>query len=90
MAAYQGNAPGIRTAHGCIAGVPDIVVIWRGRSHFIEIKAEDGVVSLAQQSVATAVLIAGAEWGVARDSVEAVALLDQWNIPRNRRVSVAA
>ena len=90
MAAYAGNAPGIRTSKGCIAGVPDIVVVWKGHGHFIEVKAEDGVVSLPQQSVATAILIAGAEWGSARDAAEALALLDAWSIPRNRNIRVAA
>jgi hypothetical protein len=88
MAAYAGNAPGLRTSRGCIAGVPDIVVIWRGRAHFIEVKAADGMVSLPQQSVATAILIAGAEWGSARDADEALALLDAWGIPRNRNIRV--
>lgn len=90
MAAYAGNAPGIRTARGCIAGVPDIIIVWRGRAHFIEVKAIDGVVSLPQQSVATAILCASGEVGFARDATEAIALLDQWGIPRNRRVREAA
>ena len=69
-----------------IAGVPDIVVVWRGHGHFIEVKAEDGTVSLPQQSVATAILVAGAEWGAARDAIEALALLNAWSIPRNRNI----
>lgn len=90
MAAYTGNSPGIRTSRGCIAGVPDIVIVWQGHAHFVEVKAEDGIVSLDQQSVATAVLIAGAEWGTARDADEALALVDTWGIPRNHKVRVAA
>lgn len=84
MAAYAGRVPGIRTSHGCIAGVPDIIVIWRGRAHFIEVKAEDGVLSLEQRSVATSILIAGAAFGAARDANEALALLDAWQIPHVR------
>lgn len=90
MAAYQGSAPGIRTSRGCIAGVPDIIVVWKGLAHFIEVKAEDGIVSLPQQSVATAVLIAGGEWGAARDADEALQLLDVWKIPRYRRIRRAS
>ena len=86
LAAYAGNAPGIRTSRGCIAGIPDMVVIWRGRGHFIEVKAEDGMVSPSQQSVATAILVAGCEWGAARDADEAIRLLDAWSIPRNRNI----
>lgn len=90
MAAYAGRVPGIRTGHGCIAGVPDIVVIWRGRAHFIEVKAIDGQLSLPQRSVATAILVAGACFGAARDAREALALLDAWGVPHNTSVRVAA
>lgn len=90
MAAYAGNAPGIRTARGCIAGVPDIVVLWQGRAHFIEVKAEDGMLSLPQQSVATAILVAGAAFGAARNANEALALVDAWSIPRMGNLKVAA
>ena len=90
MAAYAGRAPGIRTGHGCIAGVPDMIVVWHGRAHFIEVKASDGGVglSLDQRSVATAILIAGASFGIACDDIEAVQLLDAWSIPRNHAMKV--
>jgi hypothetical protein len=90
IAAYEGTTPGLRTSRGVIAGVPDIFVLHRGIAHHIEVKAEDGVVSLEQQSVATAILVARGRWGVARDSDEALALLDAWGIPRTRRTQVAA
>jgi hypothetical protein len=90
MAAYAGTAPGIRTARGCIAGVPDIYVQYRGAAHFIEVKAEDGMVSLEQQSVATAILLGRGRWGAARNADEALALLDAWGIPRNGHIRGAA
>ena len=49
-----------------------------------EIKAEAGVLSHAQRSVAAAVLAAGGHVGVARDAEEALACLDAWGIPRAR------
>jgi len=35
IAAYSGSAPGARTGRGVIAGIPDINVLYRGRSHFV-------------------------------------------------------
>jgi hypothetical protein len=86
MAAYGGSAPGLRVARGCIAGVPDMQVLYRGASHFIELKAEDGVVSPAQQAVGTAIVLTNCVYGISRDAFEVLALLDQWGIPRARRV----
>jgi hypothetical protein len=90
MASYEGTAPGLRTSRGCIAGVPDIFVLHRGFAHHIEVKAPDGLVSLEQQSVATAILIGRGKYGVARNADEALALLDGWGVPRAGRVRVAA
>ena len=90
IANYEGNAPGIRTSHGVIAGIPDIQVVYVGLSSFIEVKPFDGDVSRPQRGLSTSLVIAGARWGVARTCDEAVALLDYWQIPRNHRVRVAA
>lgn len=90
MAAYSGVAPGLRTARGCIAGVPDMQVLWKGRAHFIELKSEDGSLSLAQQGVAYALVAAQCDFGIARSVEEALALLDRWEIPRARRVRLDA
>jgi len=86
MAAYAGNVPGIRTGRGCIAGVPDMIVLHEGRAFFLELKAEDGILSPAQCTVGAAILVCGARYGVVRDAAEAVAHLDAWEIPRAHRV----
>lgn len=86
MAAYAGVAPGLRTLRGCIAGVPDIVLIHRGLSHFIELKAADGVLSPAQTAVGTSILICGGNFAVARSLEEVLELLDAWHIPRAHRI----
>lgn len=39
---------GIFKALGVKPGVPDIVIIWRGRAYFIELKATDGRLSQSQ------------------------------------------
>ena len=86
MAAYAGAVPGIRTGRGCIAGVPDMIVLHRGGAYFLELKAEDGRLSPAQCDVGAAILVCGARYGVVRDAFEAVAHLDAWDIPRAHRV----
>jgi|SRR5215467_526000 len=90
MAAYSGVAPGLRTARGCVAGVPDVFLLFRGQSHFIEIKTEDGVLSDPQREVIAALFAAGGRCGVARDADEVLAIIDQWRIPRAHRVRIAA
>lgn len=86
MAAYGGVAPGLRTARGCVAGVPDMQVLYRGCAYFIELKAADGSLSEPQQGVATAVCLNGCRFGVARTVDEVLQLLDGWEIPREHRV----
>lgn len=86
MAAYGGTAPGIRTARGCIAGVPDIVVLWRGKGCFIELKADDGRLSPEQQHVGFSVMVSGGLFAVARSVDEVIAVLDYWGIPRAHRI----
>ena len=89
-AAYSGEVPGIRVGRGIISGIPDLFFLHRGRAHHIEIKAADGTLSDTQQSVAAAVLASGGRIGVARDASETLACIDEWQIPRNRRVREAA
>jgi hypothetical protein len=88
IADYGGSVPGIRVGRGLIAGIPDLFVLWRGMAHFLEIKTEVGELSLAQQSVGTALLVAGGRIGVARNAAEVLAILDAWGIPRARRVTL--
>lgn len=89
IANYGGTTPGLRTTRGVIAGVPDCLVLYRGRGHFIELKAPDGRLSVAQQDVGAAILLAGAHFGVARSIEEVLELLDCWEIPRARRLRIA-
>jgi hypothetical protein len=88
MAAYSGVAPGLRTARGCIAGVPDMIVLHHAAAHFIELKSQslNGFLSRAQQDVATAILLSEAHFGIARSLEEAIALLDHWEIPRAHKI----
>jgi hypothetical protein len=56
--------------------VPDLFVLHRGIAYMVEIKAEVGVLSDVQRSVAAAVLAASGRVGVARDADEALACLE--------------
>lgn len=88
MAAYSGRVPGLRTGRGCIAGVPDIHVYWRGRVFLIELKAMDGRLSDAQQLFFATSTYGEVPVGVARSVEETLELLDVWKIPRSHRVKI--
>jgi len=90
VANYAGEVPGIRVGRGIIAGIPDLFLLHRGRAFVIEIKTEDGTLSDAQQSVLAALFAGGNSIAVARDWIEVLACLDEWRIPRKRRVREAA
>lgn len=85
-AAYAGKAPGLRIGRGIIAGIPDVFVLYAGCAHFLEIKADDGVLSEPQREVGTAILCAGGRFGLVRNALEALACLDRWDIPRAHRL----
>jgi hypothetical protein len=84
---YAGEVPGIRVGRGIIAGVPDLFLCWRGRAYMVEIKTVVGGMTDSQRSVASALLGSGGCFAVARDASETLACLDEWGIPRARRVS---
>ena len=86
ISSYLGNAPGIRTGRGIVAGIPDMFVLFNGTAHFLEIKADDGELSMAQRDVGTAILCAGGRFGLVRNAAEALACLDRWDIPRAHRL----
>lgn len=90
VADYGGSAPGARMSRGVIAGQPDVFIGWLGQYYFIEIKADDGTLSDAQKSVASAVLASGGRIAVARDANDVLKCIDQWRIPRNGRTRIAA
>lgn len=87
---FAGEVPGIRIGRGIVAGILDVFVLYQGRAHFIEIKTDAGELSLAQQSVCAALLVAGGKVGVVRDAAETIAMIDAWQIPRARRIRGAA
>jgi hypothetical protein len=87
---YAGQVPAARIGRGIIAGIPDIFIIHLGRAFLIEIKTLDGELSEPQRAVIAALLVGRTPVGVARDWSEVLAILDRWQIPRNRRIREAA
>lgn len=85
---YAGEVPGVRVGRGIIAGIPDTFILYRGRTHFIEIKTDNGEVSDHQQSVASAVITAGGCVGLATCAEHVLLCLDEWKIPRHRRTTL--
>lgn len=83
---FAGEVPGLRMQRGICAGILDMFLLYRGRGYFIEIKTDDGELSAAQQSVASALLVAGGRVGIALDARDVMALLDSWGVPRNHRI----
>jgi hypothetical protein len=82
---YGGAVPGTRTAKGVVAGVPDLQVLYRGRTYFIELKAQDGRLSGAQVEMHAALEAVGCPVAVARCAEGVLFVLDEWGIPRHRR-----
>jgi hypothetical protein len=85
---YAGEVPGVRIGRGIIAGILDTFVLYRGRTHYIELKTIDGQLTDEQKSVATAVVVAGGRVGIATCAEHVLACLDEWQIPRNRRTTL--
>jgi hypothetical protein len=86
IANYGGRFPATRMARGLCAGIPDLFLMFRGRAHFIELKARDGILSDPQQSVIAAILASGGQCGIACDEWDTLRLIDAWHIPRAGRV----
>ena len=87
---YAGEVPGIRIGRGIVAGLPDLFVLHAGRAYLIELKAADGQLSEPQKAFIAAGLCSAVHVGVACSVDDVLRLLDAWDIPRNKRVRMAA
>ncbi|ACF00831.1 nuclease [Rhodopseudomonas sp. AAP120] len=67
---------------GGSAGVPDICIIWRGVTYFLEMKALKGRVRPAQHVMMARLRGAGAICAVAKGLHEAIAQLEKWGLLR--------
>ncbi len=78
---------GIFKAMGAKAGVPDIYILHRGRSYFIELKPKGRYASQAQKDTMRDLKIAGAECALARSVEEVERYILDWNIPSSARTA---
>jgi hypothetical protein len=67
---------------GGTAGVPDICIVWRGVTYFLEMKALKGRVRTAQRVMMDRLRGAGAICEVARGLDAAIAQLEKWGLLR--------
>jgi len=88
LASYLGGMPYSHIARGCIPGISDIFLLHQGRSHFFEVKAQDGEMSWPQRTLAAAVIGAGGRVAVVRNAADVIRCLDTWSVPRARRTAL--
>ena len=65
---------------GMVPGVSDLVVVWRGRAYFLEVKTRRGVMSDAQRHFAITAERCGSRCAVVHDADEVLACLRAWRI----------
>ena len=71
-------------AIGTVAGIPDIVCIFEGRTYALELKAEGGRLTDVQRVVHERLREAGADVAVAHGIDQALAQLEGWGLLRRR------
>lgn len=69
-------------AYGARAGMPDVMLIHKGRSYALELKTEHGRISAAQRAVHEDLKEAGAEVWVAFGLDAAIGQLKKWGVVR--------
>jgi streptogramin lyase len=69
-------------AEGVVAGIPDLVLLHKGRSYFLELKAAKGRLSPAQRDVHTRIVAAGGNVCTAYGLDAALAQLEDWGLIR--------
>jgi hypothetical protein len=73
---------------GVKPGIPDIVIVWRGRAIFIELKAQKGSLSEAQKAMQSRLVLSGAVvFEVARSVDEVEGFLKGVGIPLHARIA---
>jgi hypothetical protein len=69
-------------AEGVVAGVPDLVLLHKGRARFLELKADKGRLSDAQRQMQTRIVAAGGDVCTAYGLDAALAQLKAWGLLR--------
>lgn len=68
-------------AMGVKAGCPDLLVVWRGRSFWIELKTRTGTLSTNQKNTHAALIGAGSPVATCRSLADIETTLRGWGIP---------
>jgi len=76
-------------AAGLRPGVPDLILLYRGRFLGIELKSAKGRVSDAQQACRALILAAGGAWAECRSLDDIELALTEFRVPLRGRVRVA-
>lgn len=76
----RGRRAGINSGLGVVSGVPDIIILHKGKAYGLELKTSKGKVSPEQSEVMQRMLAAGADVAVAHGLDEALALLERWEL----------
>lgn len=72
---------GLLKKMGQKAGMPDNLILWRGRPYWVELKARKGVLKDSQKEMIPRLEAAGSPVAVARTLSDIVACLTGWGIP---------
>lgn len=75
-------AGALAKARGVRPGIPDVLIIWLGIPHWIELKAAAGSLSKVQRDVLPALERAGCRTTVCRSVSDVAGALDRWGIPQ--------
>lgn len=75
---------------GIRAGIPDMVIVYRGVAHWLEIKTDMGVVSPAQKIVHEEIVRAGGRVAVVHSVTDVESVCRYWGIPLRATTLTAA
>ncbi len=78
---------GISKAMGMQAGIPDLLMVWKGRAIFVEFKAPGGRLSPAQRDCQAGLMLAGALVHTVKSLDEFADFLQVLGIPIQARVA---
>ena len=71
----------LRKRMGIKAGIPDLLILWRGRLIGLELKAPKGVVRQSQTDMGLAIIEAGGHWASCRSIEDIEAVLRSQGVP---------
>ena len=67
---------------GVVPGIPDMVMIYAGRAHFLELKASKGRLTPVQIMMGEDLINSGAKYSVAYSLDEAMDIVRHWDLVR--------